>query len=94
MHPDFQPVFKYFKKENCFISGNIGFIKPQPEIYNYLKEQLKRLNKKLKNCIFIDDNTNNIIMARKAGIPSILKGKHVSYATILKKINNSVDEAA
>lgn len=93
VRPDLQPVFQYFKKEHCFISSNIGFIKPQPEIYDYLKKQLKRLNKELKNCVFIDDNTNNIIMARKAGITAILKEKHVSYATIRKEINNYMNES-
>lgn len=83
---ELQPIFKHFKKENCLISGNLGVIKPQPEIYEILKQYLENLNKNLHDCVFIDDNYNNIIMARKAGINSIWKDKGLDYAAIRTEI--------
>ena len=77
--PEMQTLFKHFKRENCLVSGDIGLIKPQPKVYDLLEKELEKRNKKLQDCVFIDDNYNNILMARQKGIQSIWKEKNVGY---------------
>lgn len=71
-------IFDNFKDENIIVSGVIGFIKPEPAIYDYLKTRLVALDSRFddinflaQNCVFIDDQIENIIGARKAGITSL-----------------------
>lgn len=66
--PDIQNLFKFFKKENIFISGNHGIIKPYKAIYEIFLNTYK-LNP--KECIFIDDQKNNILGAQAFGITGI-----------------------
>lgn len=61
-------LFTYFKKENIFISGNINLMKPNSNSYGHL---LKTAKLDPKDCIFIDDQEENIIAAKKIGINSI-----------------------
>ena len=65
-------IAKRFALLNWFdplvISGEIGLIKPDPEIYHYL---LKKINREAKDCIFIDDSESNIRTAEKLGFISI-----------------------
>lgn len=63
-----QTVFKYFKPENMYISGLIGYMKPDPRFYQYL---LKEAQLDPKECIFIDDQAENICAARQCGIRAI-----------------------
>jgi len=62
-------VFELFKKENIFISGKMGQIKPDPAIYETL---LRDRCLDPSSCIFIDDQKENIESARKLGIHGIL----------------------
>lgn len=64
-----QKVFRYFYKENVVISAHVGLVKPQPEIYAYF---LNKYNLKPQNCIFIDDQKENIDAAQKIGIKSLI----------------------
>ncbi len=50
------------------ISGEVGLIKPDPEIYHYL---LKKINREAKDCIFIDDSESNVRTAEELGFISI-----------------------
>lgn len=61
-------LFTYFKKENIFISGHLNLIKPNHNFYNHLLQTAKL---DPKDCVFIDDQEENIIAANKLGITSI-----------------------
>ncbi len=50
-------------------SYDIGLAKPDPKIF---KLMLKRLNLKARECLFIDDQENNIKTAKKLGFKTIL----------------------
>ncbi len=51
------------------ISGEIGLIKPDPEVYHYF---LQEINREAKDCIFVDDSKANIRTAEELGFISIL----------------------
>lgn len=51
------------------ISDECGFRKPQPEMFLYL---LQKYNLEAFNCIFFDDNIDNIETAKKLGIEAHL----------------------
>ncbi|MGB2962460.1 MAG: HAD family phosphatase [Anaerolineales bacterium] len=50
------------------VSGKIGMVKPDPEIYHYLLKMIQRVPEK---CIFIDDNEINIQTAEELGFECI-----------------------
>ncbi len=60
------PLLSLF--DTLVISGEVGLIKPEPEIYHYL---LRKINKKAKDCIFIDDSESNVRTAEELGFISI-----------------------
>lgn len=62
-------LFAYFDPENIVISGNIGMIKPQPTIYNYI---INKFNLDPHNTIFIDDQAENVNAAQKWGMTGLL----------------------
>jgi len=51
-----------------FVSGKIGYRKPQPEMYRYA---MKKLGVEPGNAYFIDDNIENVEAAKKLGIKGI-----------------------
>lgn len=55
--------------EPCLLSWEIGMVKPDPDIYAHLLEQL---NLPANNVIFIDDLPENVEAARQMGIDAIL----------------------
>lgn len=61
-------IFKYFDLKNIMISGNTGFIKPNPDIFLLF---LKRYGINPKDCIFIDDQKANLLAAEKFGMLTI-----------------------
>jgi len=61
-------VLSYFKPENIIISGDVGMIKPNEDIYLYF---LKKFHLNPKDCVFIDDQISNINAAKKLGIQGI-----------------------
>lgn len=63
--PKAQKVFQYFEPENIVISGDIGLLKPNPKIYKHV---LKKYNLNASECIFIDDQIENVIAAENLGI--------------------------
>lgn len=63
-HPEFAELFK----DNIVLSGQIGLIKPDPAIYNYL---LNKFNLDPADCVFIDDQLENVQAARMCGMQAI-----------------------
>ncbi len=55
--------------EKCIISSEVGFHKPQPEIYNLT---LNKLKSQPETSLFIDDLEQNLTPANKIGMKTIL----------------------
>jgi HAD superfamily hydrolase (TIGR01509 family) len=81
-YPD---IFNLF--DNLIISANINAIKPFPEIYAYT---LKTLGVDGAACIFIDDQPENIVGARKLGLHGIHYTGYKSLIKSLKKHNINI----
>ena len=64
---DIFPVLKLF--DGLVISGEIGMVKPNEEIYRYILDKYALVP---EECIFIDDNKNNIAACEKIGINGYL----------------------
>jgi len=79
-------IFEYFDKENMVISGEIGLMKPDAHIYEYI---LEKYNLDPQTCIFLDDQSTNIKMAESFGINCILC-KKLKYQEILKMLDSIV----
>lgn len=76
--PNSNTLFCHITPENRIISGNIGMMKPYANIYEYLIQKLIILDIRFadpiflaQECIFIDDQWENVLAARKLGITSI-----------------------
>lgn len=54
--------------DDLVISGNVGMVKPDPEIFNLL---LKKIGKPASECLFIDDSPANIQQAKQLGFVTI-----------------------
>jgi HAD superfamily hydrolase (TIGR01509 family) len=55
--------------DGSVISGDCGLLKPDPKIYMTL---LEKYNLQAKDCLFLDDQRENVIAAQKLGITSVL----------------------
>jgi FMN phosphatase YigB (HAD superfamily) len=55
--------------DEIIISGNLGIVKPQPDIYI---QTLNKLNVAPEETIFVDDRQVNVDAAQKLGISSLL----------------------
>lgn len=61
--------FEFFQLfEGILVSGKEKLIKPDPKIYELM---MKRFELKPENCLFIDDNLNNVLASRSFGIETI-----------------------
>ena len=68
--PYAQEKFDFFHLlDDMVISGEVGFIKPEPEIYQLLLDKIKR---PAQECLFIDDSLPNIEQANTMGFVTIL----------------------
>ena len=54
--------------DDMVISGEVGHIKPDPEIFQILLEKIRR---PAQECLFIDDSLSNINQAQKIGFMTI-----------------------
>ena len=54
--------------DDMVISGEVGHVKPQPEIFHIL---LEKVGKPAQECLFIDDSLANIQQAQKIGFVTI-----------------------
>jgi len=59
-YPEFFDIF-----DDIILSGNIGFIKPDPKAYNFVINKHK-LNR--KHCVFIDDQEKNVTAAQSPAV--------------------------
>jgi FMN phosphatase YigB (HAD superfamily) len=68
-----KPLFSFFDRSNMIISGEIGLIKPQREIYSYVFSTYKL---DPAQCLLIDDQEENIKGAEETGMQAILLRKN------------------
>ena len=54
--------------DDMVISGAVGFVKPEPEIYHIM---LDKIGRPAQECLFIDDSLQNIQQANKIGFATI-----------------------
>ncbi len=54
--------------DDMVISGAVGFVKPEPEIYQIM---LDKIGRPARECLFIDDSLPNIHQANKIGFQTI-----------------------
>jgi len=64
----FASLFEHFDEKNIIISGQIGMMKPDREIFEYI---IKKYNLDPTKCILIDDQPENIAGAISHGIAGI-----------------------
>ena len=55
--------------DDYVISGEVGHVKPKPEIFHIL---LGRIGRPAQECLFIDDSKRNIEQAQKLGFVTVL----------------------
>jgi len=73
--------FDFFDRK--FISYELGLIKPEREIYEYV---LREINREPGECVFIDDKPENIEGARNLGIHGIIFESKEQLKEELKKL--------
>lgn len=78
---------KYFKQ--LVVSGEIGMLKPNEEIYQYI---LRKYNLNPSECIFIDDLPINVEGAYRLGINGIVF--HNDVKQLREKIKNIINKQA
>jgi len=54
--------------DDMVISGEAGYVKPEPEIYEIM---LEKIGRPAQECLFIDDSLPNIQQAQKLGFQTI-----------------------
>ena len=54
--------------DDMVISGAVGFVKPEPEIFQIM---LEKVGRPAQECLFIDDSLQNIQQANKIGFATI-----------------------
>jgi 2-haloacid dehalogenase len=70
--------------DDMVISGEVGQIKPEPEIYEIA---LQRIGRPANECLFIDDSLANIEQAQKMGFAVVHFQSPAQLETELKKLN-------
>ena len=64
---DYHRINQYFKEK--IVSGEVHMRKPDKEMFTYT---LKRLGCHAKQCIFVDNSVNNLLVAEELGMQTIL----------------------
>jgi FMN phosphatase YigB (HAD superfamily) len=81
-----QSVLRYFLPEHHVISGLLGYAKPDKRCFEYI---IKKYNLSPQECIFIDDQHENIVQAEKHGFTCIwLQNKNYEALEQLLKLHN------
>lgn len=70
--------------DDMVISGYVGHVKPEPEIYRML---LEKINRAADECLFIDDSLPNIQQAQNMGFQTIHFKTAKKLADELKALN-------
>ncbi len=84
-HKPLHRLFSIVPAENWVISGEINMIKPHKDIFEYV---LNTFNLDPKECIFLDDQPENIKMAESLGIHSILCIKN--HKQVVKQLQSLI----
>jgi 2-haloacid dehalogenase len=67
--PIVREKFEFFKLlDDYIISGEVGSVKPEPEIFEIL---LRRIGRSAPECLFIDDSLANVDQAKKLGFVTV-----------------------
>jgi 2-haloacid dehalogenase len=67
--PHARKSFQFFDWfELTVISGQVGLVKPNRKIFDFL---LEKTGRRAEECVFIDDSTTNVIAARSFGFDAI-----------------------
>lgn len=77
---------RYFDQHHIIISGAIGLIKPKKDAFAYVLDTYKL---DPQDCIFIDDQYDNVLSAQSVGITSLLvcKSNFKALRNILIKLD-------
>lgn len=67
---EFKKEFEYF--DDVVISGDIGTVKPNNKAYEFVLKKLELQGFKKEDCVFIDDQKENVDAANGLGITAIL----------------------
>jgi 2-haloacid dehalogenase len=70
--------------DDMVISGAVGYVKPEPEIYHMV---LEKIGRPARECLFIDDSLANIQQAQKMGFETIHYQSTQQLAIELKSMN-------
>ena len=70
--------------DEMVISGTVGHVKPEPEIYHIM---LEKIGRPAQECLFIDDSLPNIKQAEKLGISGIHFQSAEQLRLELRKLN-------
>ncbi len=66
--------------DEVFVSGELGMMKPDSRIYNYVAQ---KLDEQIDNCIFFDDRQTNVDGAIRAGMQSKLFTSNIQLQKLL-----------
>ncbi|MBA3954358.1 HAD-IA family hydrolase [Candidatus Dependentiae bacterium] len=79
-------ILQHFKADDCMISGSIGYAKPDLHCFEHF---LRTYNLAAHECIFIDDQLENVKAAEKCGMHAIHldKGNYHTVADTLRSLN-------
>lgn len=66
----FSELFAFFDESDLIIPAEVGFIKPEIELFDYILQKLNS-DEHQKKLFFIDDSLVNVMVAQKCGITSI-----------------------
>ena len=69
--------------DDIIVSAEVGWVKPDPEIYNYTAD---KLGVTPAECVFIDDHESHLVPARELGMKTILYQDFVQTRGELKRI--------
>lgn len=83
----FEQLTKAYRDVFCLFDGvvascNVHLVKPQPEIYQHLLDQH---GLDAQQCVFIDDQQENLLAAQKLGIAGI---HYTTFETVRKKLSD------
>lgn len=83
--PLMRDKFEFFNLLDAIvISGEVGMIKPEPEIFEHT---LERIGKPAAACLFIDDSAANVEQAKKMGFATIHFHSPAQLRTELQRLN-------
>ncbi len=86
VHKNFEKEFSYF--DDIVISGNIGTVKPNNGAFEFVLNKLAQQGFTKEDCMFIDDQKENVDAAHALGIRAVLvkRGDAQSLAAALKEL--------